>query len=248
MSLPVVVLAGGLATRLGPLTEATPKSLLDVAGRPFVEHQMDLLARHGLRDVVFCIGHHGDQVANALGDGSRWGMHFRFVPDGLRLLGTGGAIRAVLPLVGPAFFVLYGDSYLDCDYAAIERTFREGTAAGLMTVYRNDNRFDRSNVQFEHGRILVYDKQHRTAAMRHIDYGLGVLTPRAFEPWSPGSKDPGRRSDGFDLAVVYQHLVARGELLGYEVATRFYEIGSREGLEETRAVLAARASNGGRSE
>ena len=241
MSLPVVVLAGGLATRLGPLTEATPKSLLDVAGRPFVEHQMDLLARHGLRDVVFCIGHHGDQVANALGDGSRWGMHFRFVPDGPRLLGTGGAIRAVLPLVGPAFLVLYGDSYLDCDYAAIERTFREGTAAGLMTVYRNDNRFDRSNVQFEHGRILVYDKQHRTTAMRHIDYGLGILTPAAFEKWAADDEP-------FDLAAVYQQLVARGELMGYEVATRFYEIGSREGLEETRALLAARASNGGRPE
>jgi NDP-sugar pyrophosphorylase family protein len=233
MSLPVVVLAGGLATRLGPLTQATPKSLLDVAGRPFVEHQMDLLARHGLHDVVFCIGHHGDQVANRLGDGSRWGMHFQFVSDGPRLLGTGGAIRAVLPLVGPAFFVLYGDSYLDCDYAAIEKTFREGTAAGLMTVYRNDDRFDRSNVQFEHGRILVYDKQHRTPVMHHIDYGLGVLTPPAFEKWAG-------HDEAFDLAAVYQHLVRRGDLMGYEVATRFYEIGSAEGLQETRDLLAAR--------
>jgi N-acetyl-alpha-D-muramate 1-phosphate uridylyltransferase len=233
MSLPVVVMAGGLATRLGPLTEATPKSLLNVAGRPFVEHQMDLLQKAGLRDVVFCIGHHGDQVAQALGDGSRWGMRFRFVSDGPRLLGTGGAIRAVLPLVGESFFVLYGDSYLDCDYRAIEAAFGAGQTEGLMTVYRNDNQFDRSNVQFEGGRIVVYDKQHRTPAMHHIDYGLGILTPAAFKPWAPGS-------DGFDLAAVYQHLVSRGELAGYEVATRFYEIGSPEGLQETRTLLAAR--------
>jgi N-acetyl-alpha-D-muramate 1-phosphate uridylyltransferase len=246
MSLPVVVLAGGLATRLGPLTQTTPKSLLEVAGRPFVEHQMDLLQRHGLRDVVFCIGHHGDQIAAALGDGSRWDMRFQFVSDGAprrhsgrpepepkgpRLLGTGGAIRAVLPLLGDAFFVLYGDSYLECDYAAIESAFRRGASPGLMTVYRNDDRFDRSNVQFEDGRIVVYDKRHRTPAMHHIDYGLGILTPAAFDPWSG-------EDAAFDLASVYQHLVSRGELMGYEVGTRFYEIGSAEGLAETRALLA----------
>jgi NDP-sugar pyrophosphorylase family protein len=239
MSLPVVVLAGGLATRLGPLAEGTPKILIDVAGRPFAEHQLDLLARAGITDVVYCIGHHGDQVVAALGDGSRWGMRFRFVPDGPKLLGTGGAIRQTLPYVGPEFFVMYGDSYLDCDYAAIEQTFRASGKAGLMTVFRNDDRFDRSNVEFSDGQIVVYDKRNRTPAMRHIDYGLGVLTAGAFEArTAAGAETPG---DAFDLADVYQYLVARGELAGYEVSTRFYEIGSPEGLADTRALLSARA-------
>ena len=233
MSLPVVVLAGGLATRLGAVTESIPKILVDVAGKPFAEHQLELLRRHGLHDVVFCIGHRGDQVEQALGNGSRWGMHFRYVSDGERLVGTGGAIRRVLPLVEPTFFVVYGDSYLDCDYSAIERAFGDSGRTALMTVYRNDDRFDRSNVQFEHGRIIVYDKRNRTPAMRHIDYGLGILTTKAFEPWADCD-------DPFDLAAVYQHLVEESELAGYEVPTRFYEIGSPEGLEETRALLAAR--------
>jgi NDP-sugar pyrophosphorylase family protein len=234
MSLPVVVLAGGLATRLGPLTEGLPKILVDVAGRPFAEHQLDLLRQHDLHDVVFCIGHKGEQVEQALGNGSRWGMHFRYVSDGPRLVGTGGAIRRILPLVEPMFFVLYGDSYLDCDYTAIERAFRASGRPGLMTVYRNEDRFDRSNVQFEHGRIAVYDKRNRTPAMHHIDYGLGILTARAFEPWADFDEP-------FDLADVYQSLAEQGELAGYEVPTRFYEIGSPEGLADTRALLAGRA-------
>lgn len=233
MSLPVVVLAGGLATRLGALTERTPKSLLDVAGRPFAEHQMDVLAKHGLKDVLFCIGHHGEQVEQALGDGGRWGMRFRFVSDGEKLLGTGGAVRRVLGLAGPEFFVMYGDSYLECDYRDIERSFHESGRRGLMTVYRNDDLYDRSNVQFEDGRIVVYDKRHRTPAMRHIDYGLGVLTAEAFEPWNDNE-------EAFDLADVYARLVEQGQLAGYEVPTRFYEIGSAEGLADTRALLEAR--------
>jgi len=233
MSLPVVVLAGGLATRLWPLTETVPKILIDVAGRPFAEHQMDLLARNHITDVVFCLGHLGDQVERALGDGSRWNMQFRYVSDGPRLLGTGGAVRAALPLVSPEFFLMYGDSYLDCDFAAVERRFREAPCAGLMTVYRNDDRFDRSNVQFEDGRIVFYDKRHRTAKMRHIDYGLGILTAEAFAPWM-GDEQP------FDVADVYQRLVAENGLAGYEMTTRFYEIGSPDGLAETRALLAER--------
>ena len=237
MSLPVVVLAGGLATRLRPLTERVPKILLDVAGRPFAEHQVELLRRHDLADIVFCVGHLGEQVEAALGDGSRWGMRFRYLFDGPRLLGTGGALRRALPLVGAEFLVTYGDSYLECDYASIEATFRAGLAraesAGLMTVYRNDDKFDRSNVEFRDGRILRYDKVARTPDMHHIDYGLGALTADAFAPWRDGTEP-------FDLSNVYQHLVASGTLAGYEVPERFYEIGSAEGLEDTRALLASR--------
>ena len=230
MSLPVAILAGGLATRLHPLTERIPKILLEVAGRPFAEHQVELLKQQGIRRIVFCVGFLGDQVERALGDGGRWGMRFDYAADGPALAGTGGAIRQALPLLGDAFFVMYGDSYLQCDFAAVEAAFSTAGTSGMMTVYRNEDRWDRSNVQFEGGRILRYDKQTRDASMRYIDYGLGVLTPPAFAPWLDGPTP-------LDLVAVYQRLVAKKDLAGYEIQSRFYEIGSHEGLEETRALL-----------
>jgi len=241
MSLPAAILAGGLATRLRPITERIPKSLVEVDGRPFAEHQVQLLRTHGITDIVFLIAHLGRMVQNALGDGTRWGVHLRYAFDGPRPLGTGGAIRRALAHLGDAFFVMYGDSYLDCDFGAIEASFRASGKAGLMTVCRNDDRWDRSNVEFEDGRIIRYDKVNRDAAMHHIDYGLGILTPDAFVPWA---RDAGN-DEPFDLAAVYQHLIAVDSLAGYEVQQRFYEIGSPEGLEETRALLAARQGTQG---
>jgi NDP-sugar pyrophosphorylase family protein len=238
VSLPVAVLAGGLATRLQPLTAQAPKILLEVAGRPFAEHQIELLKRNGVSTVVFCLGHLGEQVVAALGDGRRWHMTFRYVSDGPRLAGTGGALFRALPFLGPAFFVMYGDSYLDCDFGAIEARFRASHKAGLMTVYRNNDRWDRSNVEYADGRIVRYDKINRDASMRYIDYGLGVLTREAFAPWA-GDDAP------FDLAAVYQCLIAGRGLAGYEVKQRFYEIGSPDGLDETRRFLAARQGTQG---
>ncbi len=230
MSLPVAILAGGLATRLRPITERMPKSLVEVAGRPFAEHQLELLREHGLSDIIFVVGHLGEMVRAALGDGSRWGVRLRYVFDGPRELGTGGAVRGALPDIADPFFVLYGDSYLECDYAAVEQAFLSSGRGGLMTVCRNDDRWDRSNVLFANGRIVRYDKQDRTAEMRHIDYGLGAFRHSAFA---------GREDDeAFDLAAVYQDLLARDDLAGYEVPARFYEIGSPAGLEETREYLA----------
>jgi NDP-sugar pyrophosphorylase family protein len=233
MRLPLALLAGGLATRLGAVTQRVPKILLEVAGRPFAEHQIDLMQRGGISRVIFLVGHLGEQVEAALGDGSRWGMQFEYVYDGDTLAGTGGALRRALPKLGPAFFVMYGDSYLECDFADVQTTFEASGKSGLMTVYRNDDRFDRSNVEFDGKQIVRYDKIHRDASMRHIDYGLGILTRAAFVPWQDAALP-------FDLASVYQGLIARGALAGYESATRFYEIGSHNGLEETRALLSNR--------
>ena len=234
MSLPVAILAGGLATRLWPITERIPKSLVEVAGRPFAEHQLGLLREHDITDIVFLVGHLGEMVQDALGDGSRWGVRLRYVFDGSPPRGTGGAIRNALPELGSSFLVLYGDSFLECDYAAIERSFIESGKAGLMTVCRNENQWDRSNVLFAGGRITRYDKQIQTADMRHIDYGLGALHQSGFD---------GRgENDAFDLAAIYQELLAKGELAGFEVPDRFYEIGSPAGLEETRTHLIAKGT------
>jgi NDP-sugar pyrophosphorylase family protein len=245
----VAVLAGGLGTRLGSVAPGMPKSLVDVNGRPFAVHQLELLRRQGLTDIVFLVGHLGELIRDALGDGSTWGVQVRYVFDGPRLLGTGGAIQRALPDLGDPFFVLYGDSYLECDFAAVERAFLTSGASGLMTVYRNRDRYDRSNVVYEsgppeggphegrphNGRILRYDKEQRTPDMQHIDYGLGVFRKSAFD------RAP---DEAFDLVAVYQRLLAAGSLAGFEVNERFFEVGSPEGLEATRAHLAVRGTAG----
>ena len=232
MSLPVAILAGGLATRLWPLTERIPKSLAEVGGQPFAVHQIELLRRHGLTDIVFLVGHLGEMIRDTLGDGTRWGVRLRYIFDGPRRLGTGGAIRRALPELDDPFLVLYGDSYLECDYAAIEKEFLDSGKRGLMTVYRNEDRLDRSNVLYADGRIVRYDKQQRTPEMHHIDYGLGAFRHSAFAARAD--------DEAFDLVAVYQNLLANDDLAGHEVPHRFYEIGSPEGLDETRAHLAAK--------
>lgn len=227
--LPVAILAGGLATRLRPITEKIPKLLVEVAGEPFFSHQIRLLKRHGLDHLVLCVGYLGEQVVERYGDGSAWGVKIEYSFDGPRLLGTGGALIAALPKLGDAFYVLYGDSYLPVDYRAVGDHFLRSGRLGLMTVYGNEGRYDTSNVEFTDGEIRVYDKRHRTPAMRHIDYGLGVFRAAAF--------DGCPRDAVVDLATVQTDLCRRGQLAGHEINERFYEIGSHEGLSELDALL-----------
>jgi NDP-sugar pyrophosphorylase family protein len=230
--LPMAILAGGLAARLRPITETIPKALVEVAGRPFAEHQVEWLRAQGIERIVFLVGYRGEMIGEALGVGARWGLSIEYVFDGPTLLGTGGALRRARDVLGDAFFVMYGDSYLDCDLRAIERAFRASGQPALMTVFGNANRWEASNVLFENGRIVRYDKRHRTPDMLHVDYGLGIVSATALEPYPPG--------EPFDLATVYQDLANQGRLAAYEVASRFYEIGSPDGLEETREYLASR--------
>jgi NDP-sugar pyrophosphorylase family protein len=226
---PVVILAGGLATRLRPITQTIPKAMVEVAGKPFIDHQLALLRREGIRKVVLCIGHLGEQLREHLGNGSRVGMQIDYSEDGPKLLGTGGALRRALSFVGDACWVLYGDSYLDVDYRAIFSAFALSDAMGLMTVLRNDDRWDKSNVLFRDGELLIYDKKQPLPEMTHIDYGLAMLTRDAVE------RIPVNESH--DLATLYHQLVTRGEMIGYEVTRRFYEIGSPQGLSEADAYL-----------
>ncbi len=178
--LPVAILAGGLATRLGPLTETLPKSLIAINGEPFVAHQLRLLRRSGVQHVILCVGHLGNMIEDTIGDGSAFGMKVEYSYDGAALLGTAGALKNALPKLREKFFVMYGDSYLTCDYAAIEQEFSRQNKLGLMTVFRNDGQWDASNVEFEEGSILAYSKKNRSARMRYIDYGLGVFPCESF--------------------------------------------------------------------
>ena len=229
---PVAILAGGLATRLGPLSQQTPKSLIEVAGRPFIHHQLGRLHDQGVRRVVLCVGHLGEKIVDSVGDGSAFGLKVAYSFDGPEQRGTGGAIKRALPLLGSAFFVLYGDSYLECDFTAVQTAYEVAGKLALMTVFHNRGEWDQSNVEFRDGHLLAYDKVHRTDRMQYIDYGLGVLHQRAFEI----EFDQGP----LDLAIVYQQMLKCEELAGFEVTERFYEIGSIAGLEETRNYLAGR--------
>jgi len=227
--LPVAILAGGMATRLRPITEKIPKLLVEVAGEPFFSHQLRLLKKNGLTKIVLCVGYLGEMIVEQYGDGSRWGMSIEYSFDGPKLLGTGGALIRALPLLGDAFYVLYGDSYLPVDYQAVGRAFLASGKLGLMTVFENREAYDASNVWFEDSRIRFYSKKEKLPQMRHIDYGLGLFRAAAFAGLP--------RDAVVDLAAVQTDLVGRNELAGYEMKERFYEIGSHEGLAELDRLL-----------
>lgn len=226
---PVAILAGGLATRLRPVTEKIPKALVLVAGEPFLAHQLRQLRSQGLRRVVLCAGHLGEMIEEEFGDGRGHGMEIVYSLDGPRLLGTGGALRRALPLLGKEFFVLYGDSYLSIRYEDVKSTFLASGKLGLMTVFKNEDRWEASNVLFRAGVIEVYDKKIRGPEMQHVDYGLGILSAEALLRWPEEAP--------FDLSAVYQALIAENQLAGYEASERFYEIGSPQGLADLEAFL-----------
>jgi len=227
--LPIAILAGGLARRLRPITYTIPKALIDIAGEPFLAHQLRLLRGSGFERVVLCVGFLGERIREFARDGRAYGLQVEYSFDGPQLLGTAGAIRRALPLLGDAFCVIYGDSYLPCDYRAAQQVFLDSGKLALMSVFHNLGQWDASNVEFTGGRLIGYDKANRTPRMQHIDYGLGVFRSSAFDavpvdrPW--------------DLATLYQDLLCRGELAAWESPTRFYEIGSVEGIRELTEFL-----------
>jgi len=222
----IVILAGGLATRLYPVTKKIPKSLIEIAGKPFIVHQLELLKRNGIEKVILCVGYLGEKIQDYIKDGSEFGLKVEYSFDGDNPLGTGGAIKKTLPMLDNSFFVMYGDSYLNIEFKTINEYFASENVLGLMTILENENKWDVSNVIFNNGKILRYDKKNLTDDMKYIDYGLGILNKKAFNLFS--------KKEIFDLAELYKDLVGRKELLGFVVKERFYEIGSSEGLEETR--------------
>lgn len=232
--LPVAILAGGLATRLRPITETIPKSLVAVAGQPFIVRQLSYLHDQGVGYVVLCVGHLGGMIEAVVGDGSALGVAVAYSADGPTLLGTGGALKRALPRLGDRFFVLYGDSFLPVDFGAVESVFAHSGHDALMTVLRNDDRWDKSNVIFRDGKLVGYDKRAPRPEMTHIDYGLGVLSASIL------ARYPDDRP--FDLADVYHDLAAEGRLAGLEVHQRFYEIGSYDGLRDAEAYFSRRGT------
>ena len=227
----MVILAGGLGTRMRPLTNELPKVLIPVNGKAFLHHQIELLKEHGIHDIVLCVGHLGDQIRTHFGDGGWLGVRIRYSEEHGTLLGTAGAVKNAEPLLEDDFFLLYGDSYLLLDYGEAMRYFRRRSALGLMVVYHNADRYERSNVVARDEHVAVYDKEGRTPDMEYINYGLSVLRKEALRLVPAGRP--------FSQEELYRLLIERGELSAWEATHRFYEIGSRQGLAEFRQLVAS---------
>lgn len=221
----IAILAGGLATRLYPISKMRPKSLIDIAGKPFIFRQLDYLKKQGMEHVVICIGHLGETIRAEVGPGKKFGLKIDYSEDGPVRLGTGGAIKKATTLLDDNFFILYGDSFLPINFSQIENAYRSVNKKGLMTIFKNDNQLDSSNVLYLDGKLIEYNKRAPSAAMAHIDYGLTILSKNTLSIYGDNQV--------FDISDLYHQLSVRDELHGHLISDRFYEIGSIAGIKET---------------
>lgn len=227
----IAILAGGLGTRLGLLTKDTPKSMLRIRGKPFLEYQLELLKKNNLEEIVLCVGHLKDEIKSYFGTGSRFGVRIEYSEEE-KPLGTAGALRNAENLLGDDFLVLNGDSYLAINYREVINKYELSNKSRLMVVYKNRNKYDKSNVIVNNGLVVEYNRSIQSPDMVYIDCGLSVLNKKAlvFIPYG----------EFFQLDSVYSELIRRQELAAFEIKTRFYEIGSKSGLEDFEKLVERR--------
>ena len=224
MTLPVAILAGGLGTRLGKKALNKAKVLIDVAGKPFISRQLNYLSDQGIKDIVICVGHLGNQIKNYIGNGSKYNLNVSYSDDSDRLLGTGGSIKKACQILGEHFFILYGDSFLPVNFSLIEKAYFQEKKPALMTVLKNKGRWDKSNAYFK-DKCVKYNKKKPQKNMDYIDYGLTIVRNSIFSDFPS--------NEVFDLADVFENLSDKSLLAGFEIYDRFYEIGSINGLNDT---------------
>ena len=218
----VIIIAGGLGTRLGQLTLNQPKSMIQILGKPFIEYQFDLLTKGSVTDVVLCLGYQGKQIADYCGDGRKFGVNLRYSFED-KPLDTAGAIKLAEPLLEEYFFTLYGDSYVFIDFKDMLSSIRKGNKIGAMSVFQNQDRFDKSNTAVVDGRVTFYSKEQR-ANLKYIDYGVNLFRKEVLKLIPNG--------EPYSMGTLFNQLIGRQELLAYEVKKRFFEIGSVNGLTE----------------
>jgi len=224
MKLPIAILAGGLGKRLDKKTTNIPKALLDISGKPFISRQLNYLRDQGFNKIVICIGHYGDKIKNFVGDGSNYNLNVIYSDDGKQLLGTGGSLKKYFKINYKKYFVLYGDSFLPVNFSLIEKAFLNQEKPALMTILKNSNQWDKSNVYFKNKNV-IYNKKNPEKDMNYIDYGLSVVNNSIFDNFI--------ENKNFDIAEIFENLSRNSLLAGYEVNERFYEIGSTSGLNDT---------------
>jgi NDP-sugar pyrophosphorylase family protein len=227
--LPVVILAGGLATRLQSLKKKLPKALIKISGKPFIYHQLTYLRKEGIKKVIICIGYLGDRIKNYVGNGKKFDIEVLYSKDWPHLLGTGGAIKNALPLITDKFFILYGDTFLPINYKDIVKFHLKNKSKSVITIIKNKGMWDKSNINFKNNKIIEYNKFNNGLEMEYIDYGLSLLSKDIFNKYPP--------KKSFDLSVIFRQLIIQKKLLGFEVYKRFYEIGSIKGLRQTKKFL-----------
>lgn len=231
-----VILAGGLATRLRPITERIPKSLIQIHGKPFLQYQLDRLRQEGITDIVLCVGYLGEQIVAYFGDGHQYGMNINYSYDGKHLLGTGGALKKAEEYLCEEFFLTYGDSYLFIDYKTVMSWFKKFDKQGLMVVYQNYDQYDKSNVSIEGNLVKSYSKTNQTRDMIYIDYGASILRREVLNIIPEGEIYP--------LEELFRQLIGRQQLLAYEVKERFYQIGSTDGIEGFKQYISRLGGKG----
>lgn len=227
--LPLAILCGGLGTRMRPRTLTVPKPLIEVNGEPFLAHLLRSVARGGVEDVAILAGYLGEMIEAEIGDGAAFGLRVRYAFDGARPLGTAGAVKAALPLLGERFLLSFGDAYLEVDYRDVARAFVASGRRGLMTVYRWEGGRDRPNAMIEGARVTAYDKGAVFPAVQYVDYGLSAFRAGAFDEIAAG--------EPADLGLVNRRLIEAGELAAYLVDAAPCEIGSPDGLADTERRL-----------
>ena len=225
----ILILAGGLASRIKNITKTIPKSMIEIAGKPFIVHQLKYIKSQGINNVVICNGYLGKVIENYIGDGKKFKLNVNYSYDGEILLGTGGAIKKALHMLPQEFYVLYGDSFLPIKFESIRKYFKTNKIDNLITVYKNNDQFDKSNIEFSENKILKYDKTNRTIDMKYVDYGLSIFKKSIFLTYE--------KSGNFDLSELFVSLAKKNKLNGYEIFERFYEVGSYSGIEETKKFL-----------
>jgi len=225
----MVILAGGLAKRMRPLTLKLPKSMLQIKGRPFLEYQLELLKEYEIKDILLCVGYKGELIKDHFGDGRKFGVNLSYSFDGDKLLGTAGALKKAYKLLGENLFLMYGDSFLPYDYQKIEESFKRSNKLSLMVAYKNQNRFDKSNILISEGLIKLYDKTLHGEKLQYIDAGLSILKKEVLN--LVPEEEP------YDLEELYRTLISEEEMSAFEVKQRFYQIGSFEGLEEFKNLV-----------
>jgi len=225
ISIPIALICGGLGKRMHPVTYSKPKSLINVCGKPFIEHQLELLRFSGFKNVVICAGHFGKQIQDFVGNGNRWELNINYSFDGDYQIGTGGALIKALNLLGKEFFVIYGDSYLPINFHIIYDFFKKSNSLAVMAIYENNNKFDKSNVKYYEDGNNIYYSKNDTNEMIYIDYGVSIIRSSLLEDYKYNQMY-------IDLSQIFEEFSKNKLIKGYEVHDRFYEIGSFKGLSD----------------
>lgn len=231
----IVILCGGLATRLYPLTKKIPKSMIRIEGKPFLEHQLDLLKKNKIKNILLCIGYKGEQIKKYFGSGKKFGVKIRYSREKKKLLGTAGALKNAEKLLDDAFLVMWGDSYLPFDFQGAIKFFKKFNNLGLLTVYKNCNRYEPSNVEVEGNFVKVYSKKRKTKKMKYIDYGVSIFRKEILK-FIP-------KNQVYDISRLNQLLIKKKQLLAFPSRKRFYQIGTFSGIEEFRKYLKNERTN-----